>query len=367
LIKGGVLCGHWPGVSLKQARADAYDKWFKLRYRNADPQDVRKVSKGQRTTFPEAAQEYLRLHGPRHGDRWHRQFKLFTDIYAEKLSRKSVWGILPNDVKDAIAPVFERGAWRTGRDVLSLWEDIFYLARVRGWRVFENPAQWKDLHEHNFPAPPDLEVESHPSLHYSEMPEFVKALCLHQANGVGAILLEFVILTALRPNQEARLIQWNEIDFENRILAIPAKRMKKRKNRKEAFFRVPLSDRAIAILLHQKQRATGPFVFPGRTPNKAVAEHNMIKLMRNTMGIPHEGQEAADVHGFRTSFRVWGRKNKFDYEALEKCLDHVVGSKTARSDIGCRLKVTATPVSQGMAYVIDSGDAMDFRLQPNQM
>jgi integrase len=126
----------------------------------------------------------------------------------------------------------------------------------------ENPAQWEGLHEHNFPPPPELEVENHPSLPYREMPEFMKALRLLQANGVvGAFALEFVILTVLRPNKEARLIQWNEIDWENRILSVPAKRMKKRKNRKEAFFHVPLCDRAIAILLYLKERAKGPFVF----------------------------------------------------------------------------------------------------------
>jgi hypothetical protein len=29
--------------------------------------------------------------------------------------------------------------------------------------------------------------------------------------------------------------------------------------------------------------------------------------------------------------RVWGKKNKFDHEALEMCLDHVVGSLTVRA------------------------------------
>jgi integrase len=177
-------------------------------------------------------------------------------------------------------------------------------------------------------------VENHPSLHYSEMPAFMQTLRRYQADYIAATALEIVILTALRPNKEARLLRWEEIDWIGKFLKVPAERMKKRKDRKEAFFYVPLSDRAVALLRQLEARqleagAKGLYVFSVRSPNKPMAEGTMIKFLRNTMGIPVE--DGFDVHGFRSSFRVWGKKNKFDYEALEMCLDHVVGSQTVRA------------------------------------
>ena len=288
-----------------------------------DPQQAKQISEGQRTTFAEAGQKYIDIHSPNKGDRWLRNVKLMVVTYAEKLLRDMVGTITTKQVEEAIAPVFAR-TWRQGRDTLGFWEDIFNLARSKGWRTWENPARWEGLHEHNFPRPP-LKVKHHPALAYSKMPEFMQTLRSHQANGVGAVQLEFVILTAVRPNVEARLMRWEEIDWENKIWNIPGPRMKARRPH-----RVPLSDRAIALLLYQKERATGPYVFPGRLPSRPVAEGNMIKLLRNTMGIP---KEKADVHGLgRNPIRDWcAEKNEFDMVAVEMVLAHAFGSQTVRA------------------------------------
>ena len=322
-----ISIGHWPHVDLDKAKLAAYDHRHKLRYQNADPQDVKKISQGQRNTFQEAAQEYLRINGPNKGDRWKRQFKLFTVNYGEQLSRQGVGNILREQVREAIAPVFAR-TWRQGRETLNLWEDIFSLAQTRVWRLIENPAQW-EIHKHNFPRPSGLKLEHHPSLHYSTMPEFLQTLRPYQAHHVPAIAIEFVILTALRSNKEARLIQWTEVNFDNQLLSIPGERMKKRKHREEGVFQVPLSDRAIALLLMLKQRAKGPFVFSVRSPNKPMTESAMIKFLRDTMKIP---ADKADMHGFRATFVTWCKEmNNFDYEARKRCLDHVVGDQTEQA------------------------------------
>ena len=307
---------------------------YHMQHNKIDPQQVKKISQGQRKTFADACDEYLKTHGPGKGDRWHRQFKLFTATYGKKLFREAVGTILPERIREVIAPTFAR-TWRQGRDTLGLWEDIFDIARTRGWRTWDNPAQWDKLHEHNFPRPSDLKVESHPSLYYSKIPTFMQTLRSYEDDYLAAIAIEIVVLTALRPNKEVRLIQWEEINFIGKVLRVPAERMKKRKDRKEAFFYVPLSDRMVALFrqLEARQLETGTkgmYVFSVRSPNKPMAEGTMIRFLRNRMGIPVEG--GFDVHGFRSSFRVWGKKNKFDYEALEMCLDHVVGSQTVRAD-----------------------------------
>ena len=60
--------------------------------------------------------------------------------------------------------------------------------------------------------------------------------------GVPARALEFTILTAARTG-EARFARWSEVDLRAGVWTIPGERMKGDKEH-----RVPLSDRALAIL-----------------------------------------------------------------------------------------------------------------------
>ena len=75
---------------------------------------------------------------------------------------------------------------------------------------------------------------------FKDVPAFVAQL--RERNGVSPRALEFIILTAARLN-EVLGCAGAEIDFEARVWECPAERMKARKPH-----RVPLSDRALAIL-----------------------------------------------------------------------------------------------------------------------
>ena len=67
--------------------------------------------------------------------------------------------------------------------------------------------------------------------------------------------LEFTILTAARSG-EVLGARWDEIDLQRKVWTVPAERMKAGKEH-----RVPLSDRALAILkeLHRARRQTSCF------------------------------------------------------------------------------------------------------------
>ena len=67
--------------------------------------------------------------------------------------------------------------------------------------------------------------------------------------GIAARALEFTILTAARTG-EARFARWSEFDLAARVWTIPGERMKGDKEH-----RVPLSDRALAILARAADRA----------------------------------------------------------------------------------------------------------------
>jgi integrase len=74
--------------------------------------------------------------------------------------------------------------------------------------------------------------------------------------------LEFLILTAARSG-EVLGATWSEMDLENAVWTIPAKRMKAGKEH-----RVPLSPRALAIVKELHETRISDFVFPGQKKDR---------------------------------------------------------------------------------------------------
>ena len=116
---------------------------------------------------------------------------------------------------------------------------------------------------------------------------------------------------------EVRWAEWTEIDRENGVWTVPAKRMKS--NREH---RVPLCGRAVEILDEARRlvEGTSPFLFPNRV-GKQLEEKQLRRMFRKH-GI------AAVPHGFRSSFRDWAaEKTDHPREVIEAALAHVVQNR----------------------------------------
>ena len=140
------------------------------------------------------------------------------------------------------------------------------------------------------------------------------------------LAFEFLVLTAARWG-EVRWAEWSEIDRDEGVWTLPAKRTKA--NRRH---RVPLCGRALEIL--EATRALGdgasPLVFTGR-PGKAFKEKQLCRLLG-------KHKIAAVPHGFRSSFRDWAaEETDHPREVIEVALAHVVRNRVeaayARSDL----------------------------------
>ena len=87
---------------------------------------------------------------------------------------------------------------------------------------------------------------------------------------MGPLALELVILTACRTN-EVLGMRWSEVDVAAKVLTVPKERAKT-----NAAHRVPLSDRALAVLtlareaLARSPTAT-PSCFPARSSGRPRA------------------------------------------------------------------------------------------------
>ena len=153
---------------------------------------------------------------------------------------------------------------------------------------------------------------------FNDVPGFVAKL--REVEGVSAPALEFAILTAARSG-EVLGARWSEIDLTGKVWTVHARRTKAAREH-----RVPLTDRAIAILEMMATTRASDFVFPGAKRGKPLSVTALTMAMRRI------GAGDYTVHGFRSAFRDWaGERTNFPREIAEAALAHVVGDATERA------------------------------------
>jgi len=190
-------------------------------------------------------------------------------------------------------------------------ETVLDYATAKGLREGPNPARWKGNLALTLPAKRKISpVEHHPAVPVKDMPKFFKSL--QQTEGTAARALEFLVLTAARSG-EVFGAQWSEIDLAKRVWAVPAERMKAKREH-----RVPLSTQAITLLKSLPSKKTGGWVFPGSKATAKLSNMSLTSVMRRM-------EMDAVPHGLRSSFRDWvGEETSFPREVAEMALAHTV-------------------------------------------
>jgi len=127
---------------------------------------------------------------------------------------------------------------------------------------------------------------------------------------------EFIILTGLRTN-EARCLEWSEVDLDNAVVTIRAERMKGGR-----VHRVPLCDRAVEILAARKSLSAN-----------LPIKHVFADVGRDAIADLNKMLTGATVHGWRSTFRQWlSDHGRISYEACELALAHQIATtKAARA------------------------------------
>jgi integrase len=200
---------------------------------------------------------------------------------------------------------------------LSMWERVLDLARARGMRQGDNSASWRGMMEYRFPR--NKKIKNHyTAMAYANVPTFVHALVARQNRCVGAVALEFLILTAARTGEVLNMT-WEEIDWNSKVWTLTGMRTKQGRPHQ-----VPLCSRAMAILQARRERTSTAYVFSGYR-RKELADKSMVYVLR-AMNM------RVTVHGFRSSFRDWcGDCTEFAREHVESCLGHAVGNGTEQA------------------------------------
>ncbi len=245
-------------------------------------------------TFGQMADSYIeamegKWKNAKHREQWHMTLR----EYAKPLRDKPVNEITVEHVLACLKPHWTKRPETAGR-LRGRIERELNAAKAAGHRTGENPAAWKGHLENLLPSRTKLSRGHHPALPFAELPAFIGDL--REREGIAALAVEFTIFTAARSG-EVRGATWPEIDLDAKVWTIPAKRMKAGREH-----RVPLSDRAIAILtaVRPLQRRDN-IVFPGIKRDAPLSDMSLSAVLRR-MKI---SQDKASIHGFRSSFKDW--------------------------------------------------------------
>jgi integrase len=310
-------------VPLKNAREKA------LRCRQSlldgiDPIDERRERRmrvraeaAKSITFEDCAERYITSHAAgwrnqKHTAQWRATLRNFAHPVVGKMS---VAAIDTAHVMHVLEPIWS-GKTETASRLRGRIESILDWAKVRGFREGENPARWRGQLEKLLPARSKVQrVKHHAALPYPEISAFMAEVRKWQ-DGVGARALEFTILTAARTGETIGAT-WSEFDIGAKVWTVPEHRTKAAREHK-----VPLCDRAIAIINALPRDPTTDLVFIGDVAGGYLSDMTMFKLLRR--------MERGDltVHGFRSTFRDWAAEcTNYPNHVLEMALGHALGSK----------------------------------------
>lgn len=232
-------------------------------------------------------------------------FPTLGQLPINKLTTQALYGVF----KDIWLTKHETAS-RTRQRIEVIWN----WAKAHGYCEGENPARLKGALGDLLPKGQKVKKVAHfAALPFREIPAFIGKLRVKA--GVAPLGLEFLILTAARTG-EVLGARWEEMDLESRTWTIPPGRMKAGKEH-----RIPLNERAMAILQAQLAVKSGEYVFPSpSTLHKPLSNGAFLSVLHKMAGY-----EGITPHGFRSTFRDWAAETThYANETLELALAHQI-------------------------------------------
>lgn len=233
----------------------------------------------------------------------------FRDLPIDEVDRKRV----SQKVKEMVS----KGTLETANRSLRLGKQLFDFAIASDYTE-RNPCTLVE------DVIPDREVDSHPCLPASEMPEFFKRMKASHSSSIVKMAMLLVCYTGTRITELLKS-RWDsgEIDFENKVWIIPADRMKRRKE-----LMVPLVPQIYALFKELESVKTDDgYIFKKRgKPYEYMTSESVLTMIKR-MGY----EDKMVTHGFRSLFSTHANESKlFRGEVIDYQIAHV--NKSTKAD-----------------------------------
>ena len=308
--------GPYPAVGLADARS-LRDEARKLLVANQDPSLAKKEKKrlqiiAATNTFEAVARKWHEKNVPK----WSKNTasttlrRLEMDVFPE-IGNVPIQDIKTPRIAAIIEDIEKRGAAEVARRSLQYCRKVFAYAKINGL-VEHNPA---DIKASDILT--SIGKRHHPAMEAKDLPKFLRKLRSNEARlfRPTQIAMEILMYTFVRTGELIKA-QWSEFDFEKRIWAIPASRMKMKRDHI-----VPLSSQVIT-LLNELKKYSGhrTYIFPSQRDPKSHMSNNalLVALRRMGYGGIHTG------HGFRAlAMSTILEELNYDFGVVDLQLAHV--------------------------------------------
>lgn len=292
--------GHWPEISLMQARQIARRKRKELGqepprgYVLRDAWTIWKnLKRGRIVSYQDEKRRMERyIIGP--------------------LGNRQIDEISAPLIIQTVKSIEKAGHQATLKRVLMRTREVMDLAVCAGY-IQHNPI---DRVSRVFAAPV---VTPMPSVQWRELPAVMDVM--KNAPRRTQLLFAWACLSLLRPIETVK-VRWDWIDGDT--LIIPACEMKKGREH-----RLPLLPPMVAVLNAARKvspHPKSPLIWPGRSSGSHMSAQTLAKYLHETN---FKGRLVA--HGIRSLGRSWLADHGASFEVSEACLSHVSGSAVSRA------------------------------------
>ena len=253
-------------VTLGEARQAAYDN-RKLALAGGDPREMR--AKRLIPTFRKAAAAVIEMHRPNWRNAksvtsWESTLKSYA---YPKIGSMPVDAIEPADVMRWLLPI-----WNTKRETARKVRQR--IGTVMKWAIAEGHRKDNPAGDAIGAALPKV---GHKTTHqraimHGEVAEALRKVRKCNALSSTKLAFEFLVLTACR-SREVREAAWDEVDLDAGVWTVPGDRTKTGSEH-----RVPLSDRAMAVVEEARAFRENDLLFPTAT-GRTMSDSTLSKLL----------------------------------------------------------------------------------------
>ena len=297
-----ITLGHWPELSLMQARATARRKKKELELEPSGSYTVRDAFKFWCSKKKGRIISY-------------RDEKLRLEKYViSKIGSRQLDTITPPILIKLMEPIEAAGKQSTVKRLLMRTREIFDMAVNAGYLPSNPLAKITKV----FAVPT---VKHMASVDWKELPIVVSQI-ESLAPPKYKNLFYFSLATLLRPGEVVSIrLDW----INEEAITIPAEFMKMKR-----VHRIPLTPYLIALIQEAKtirKNKRSPYLFPGTKPNKHISGQALAKWLHSQP----EFKNRLVAHGLRSIGRTWFADNDVPLEVAEACLAHLTGSQVVRA------------------------------------
>ena len=320
--------GAYPAITLSKAR-ELREENKQLIANGINPNELKQIEKAKQeeqkkkdlNTLDNITDEFFLQIEENATPKYLKKLRSYYDNHVkDDIGSKPIKDMQRIDILLVVDKMQDAGIYESTKKTLNLLERIYKYAIARGYT------------EHNITADFDKKaiLKKRTVKHHATFTDdktikiLLEAINNYQGEIVTRYALKIIPYLALRPI-ELRSLRWEYINFKDKLIIIPAEKMKMRKEHL-----VPITSTVINMIKELRDH-TGdkPFLFANAVYKDRYMSENTINVALRRMGF---SKNEIVSHGFRSMFAtIANEKSPFSRDVIDTQLAHSVGNSVSQA------------------------------------